>query len=262
MLKVINGKIFSFVGKTETVTQYAQIYFVISGTCRFGGDDVYQGNGFFSPAGGYVRMEASEQSEAVLALFSFDGEDTEELLDGFEKECVLSFNDAPRVNALIKALCPSDTYESLGQEADRALAKLLFSVSVRSVTSLYAPRSGKAHVDAAVKYIEDNYASDIKVEQIAQRLCVDRKYLRNLFTEHLGMSTMDYIMKTRMTRAKELLSDPSLSVTLVASSVGYRDALCFSKAFKRYVGISPSEFRETIKKQSVKKKNSVPVFIL
>ena len=64
---------------------------------------------------------------------------------------------------------------------------------------------------------------------------------------------------------KELLENSDNSISLVASSVGYRDVLCFSKAFKAYVGISPSEYREEKKTEAAKrtkKQKQVPVFIL
>ena len=265
MLKILNGERISLSANTVlsgSITQYTVIYFVTSGVCRFGGDATTTGEGFFAPAGGYVPLvHSQEECGATLLRFLIDGEDNEELMSRFETECVFRLG-APSATEIVQALFTNDTYTSLGASADEAVAKLLLSLPVVTEASLSTPRSGKGHVDAAVKYIKENYASEIKVEQIAERLCVDRKYLRNLFSEHLGMSTMDFLMQTRMTRAQELLADEKLSVTLIASSVGYRDVLCFSKAFKRYAGKSPSEFRADIKKQTVQRRNSVPVFIL
>ena len=265
MLKILNGEIFLLSANTErksSVTQYTELYFVTMGVCRFGGDKVSAGEGFFAPVGGYVTISPVEsQEQAKIVRFIIDGDDSERLLAPFDGECVFRLSNKAITNVIL-ALCPNDHYESLGDSADQAVAKLLLSLPVITEASLCAPRSGKGHVDAAVKYIKENYASELKVEHIAEKLCVDRKYLRNLFTEHMGMSTMDFLMQTRMTRAEELLADESLSVTLVASSVGYRDVLCFSKAFKRYTGRSPSEYRASLKKQTAQKRNSVPVFIL
>ena len=50
-------------------------------------------------------------------------------------------------------------------------------------------------------------------------------------------------MNTRMTHAKRLLEDESMTVGAVAGAVGYTDVLCFSKAFKNFTGQSPSEYR-------------------
>ena len=94
------------------------------------------------------------------------------------------------------------------------------------------------------------------MEGIAAELGIDRKYLRNLFAEHMGMSTMDYLMKTRMDRAMELLTSSDASVSIIASSVGSKDVLCFSKAFKNFVGVSPTEYRGAPKRPSPKKQEA------
>ena len=115
-------------------------------------------------------------------------------------------------------------------------------VSLTGASSTFES-SGNKHVDMAKRYIDRNYASPIKVEDIAEEIGVDRKYLRNLFFKYFSVSTKDYITGVRMEKAKELLADKSLAVNEIALAVGYSDALGFSKIFKKHTGVSPSEYR-------------------
>lgn len=58
------------------------------------------------------------------------------------------------------------------------------------------------------------------------------------------MSPIHYLIECRIIKAKELLGSPGCSVKQVAECVGYTDSLYFSKAFKKYTGVSPSEYRK------------------
>ena len=82
------------------------------------------------------------------------------------------------------------------------------------------------------------YMTDISVADIAARLGLDRRYLSRIFRQRMGMTVMDYIIKTRLNSAYRLLSD-GLSVTRVSELVGYSDPFYFSKMFKRFYGIPP-----------------------
>ncbi len=129
------------------------------------------------------------------------------------------------------------------------------------------------YVDMAKRYIDDNYCKPLKIEEIAESIGADRKYLRNLFFARMGVSTKEYLTAVRIEKAKLLLLDRTLPVSEVAISVGYSDALGFSKLFKKHVGVSPTEFRggeritvdtreekpaETAKKKPVKAKTEKP----
>ena len=163
--------------------------------------------------------------------------------------------------SLTDILLPDDrlTSDTLYSEA---LARLFLSFV--HVADCVGEAFGNTYVDRAVRYINDNVAAVIRVEEMASRLGIDRMYLRNLFVKHTGMSTMEYVMRVRMERAKVLLGNKHFSVTEVASAVGYPDILSFSKAFKKYSGVCPSEFRNAQGKsiEKSKKKEQLPVFIL
>lgn len=61
-----------------------------------------------------------------------------------------------------------------------------------------------------------------------------------------GLSIQEYLMQYRMKSAMKLMEDPALSIQYISFAVGYNDIFTFSKAFKKHVGQSPSEYRKSI----------------
>ncbi|MCM8901449.1 PocR ligand-binding domain-containing protein [Caldicoprobacter algeriensis] len=96
----------------------------------------------------------------------------------------------------------------------------------------------------ALKYIRENYNKDITLEDVARNVYISPYYLSHLFKEELNITFLEYLTMVRMEEAKKLLKDTSLSIVAIASQVGYEDASYFSKVFKKYVGISPGQYRK------------------
>ena len=81
---------------------------------------------------------------------------------------------------------------------------------------------------------------DISIEQIADSFNIDRRYLLRLFKREFGITIVNYLVKTRLEAAFEYLRQ-GYAVNRAAVMCGYTDAYNFSKMFKKYYGISPSE---------------------
>lgn len=99
------------------------------------------------------------------------------------------------------------------------------------------------YVRVTCDIIRNNYQKKLTVAEIARQIGLDRTYLNKLFQRFEGKSVQQYIMQCRMRNATELLKNPSLSIGDVGRNVGYEDQLVFSKAFKKYYSISPSDWR-------------------
>jgi AraC-like DNA-binding protein len=107
------------------------------------------------------------------------------------------------------------------------------------------PASGtpaKRQVEQAMRWLELQYAQPISIEQLSKSLGYHRTHVSKIFKEAVGLSPMQYLMEIRLERAKSLLRS-QWSVEQVASSVGFADALYFSKQFRKRFGMSPTEYR-------------------
>jgi two-component system, response regulator YesN len=97
-------------------------------------------------------------------------------------------------------------------------------------------------VDQTISFINDNYMKDIGIAQIASRLDVTPNYLSMLFHKKTGENFVHYLTKTRLLKARELLtSSDNPRINLIAKQVGYYTVSYFTKLYKEYYGVCPSE---------------------
>lgn len=96
-------------------------------------------------------------------------------------------------------------------------------------------------------YIETRYAEDITLDSVAEIFSFNSNYFSTFFKTNTGKSFSEYLIETRMNKAKELLVTKEIKVYEVAHMVGYRDVKYFNRAFKKQFGMSPDNFRRTSK---------------
>jgi YesN/AraC family two-component response regulator len=99
-----------------------------------------------------------------------------------------------------------------------------------------------------VEYITANYSYGITVQDIASYVGVSRSTLFREFRKKGHASPKEYLDRFRIDRARNLLTDTQLPVGAVAASVGYDNGPYFSKAFRKYTGMTPSAFRQSCQK--------------
>jgi AraC-like DNA-binding protein len=100
-------------------------------------------------------------------------------------------------------------------------------------------------LEEANAIVEHDYASDLSLDDIARRVASSRRQLQRAYAE-IGKTTFrEHLTRVRMERAAELLASRMFTVREVANRVGYRQPAQFAKAFRRYRGVSPSDFRSS-----------------
>lgn len=95
----------------------------------------------------------------------------------------------------------------------------------------------------ALKYINDYYAKDISLGELAVYVGLSENYFSNLFKQEMGENLTVYINKVRIENAKKLLEDSSMKVYEIAEAVGFRNATYLSTMFKKITGSSISEYK-------------------
>lgn len=97
-----------------------------------------------------------------------------------------------------------------------------------------------AHVTS---FLDHHYMNDVSLASLSETAYLSPIYISRIFKDIMGESPIQYLIRKRMNKACDLLQQKELSISQVASAVGYQDAFHFSKLFKKYYGQSPSEYR-------------------
>ncbi len=92
-------------------------------------------------------------------------------------------------------------------------------------------------------YITSHYAESLTLHALAEKHYISPYYLSRIFKKTTGVSFPEYVNSVRIRAAKELLSEPALSVADVAMRTGFSSLTHFGRCFKALVGISPREYR-------------------
>lgn len=134
--------------------------------------------------------------------------------------------------------------EGMERRLDATLQMLSFLVEAwrRDRSSLQIPASGPP-LDRACDILREDFASPCDIPSLAQRLNVGYELFRKRFKEGMGVSPYAYRARARIDKARELLVNSDLSLSQIASELGFADVYAFAKQFRKAAGIPPARFR-------------------
>lgn len=102
-------------------------------------------------------------------------------------------------------------------------------------------------VKEATDYIMEHYNEELSLSEVAEKLGISNGYLSTLFNQNLQCGFVDYLNQVRIDRACCYLEQNYLKNYEIAYKVGFRDEKYFAKVFKKIKGISPKEYRMSVK---------------
>ncbi|TLS49659.1 AraC family transcriptional regulator [Paenibacillus antri] len=211
--------------------------------------DVGEGQGMLLYAGVPHRYYAVQEPWSVVWV-TFHGSVVPEMLERLRlKESGVYTVSEPeslleQLDRAAEVMSGSDPLR--GYEGSALLYRLLLDLAKRS--SFKAGGSRQQHLQSIapmLRLIEERYADDLSLDDLAGSLGVTPQYACALFRRSFGMRPFEYVTKHRLRRAKELLlADFSLAVAEVGRRVGYGHTSYFIKLFKQQEGMTPSQFRQ------------------
>ncbi|WP_168122404.1 response regulator [Paenibacillus sp. HB172176] len=106
------------------------------------------------------------------------------------------------------------------------------------------------NVKKIIRHIEKHYTENISLDQIAEHVYLHPNYISSLFRKETGLTLINYLHHYRINKAKSLiLSDSEDSLHRISEQVGYESVRHFFSVFKKYCGVTPSEYRQHYKMQ-------------
>lgn len=164
---------------------------------------------------------------------------------------VIKMGDSEIFQQLIKRILVEKEESKLYQESVmRLLSTDLLFLLLREIAEkklairpIKQKEKSKTVLANSIKYyLEAHHSEDISLDSLSSSMYISPTYMSKLFKQETGESPINYLIKIRMEKAKELLLKKELSIKEIANLVGYQDAYHFSKLFKKYTGSSPSEY--------------------
>lgn len=127
------------------------------------------------------------------------------------------------------------------------LQKILIQSFIEQRNSLKTnnEKSVGTQLEPILLYIENHLDKDISVEELCYQFSISRSSLQGLFHNVLNVSPKQYMVDIKMKRAKTLLQEHRYTVSEIAYQLGYHSLYYFSRKFKSYYGISPSEYSKS-----------------
>ncbi len=143
-------------------------------------------------------------------------------------------------------------YDYILKETDiRMISDYLVKCLV-SLSKLYISLNSKMNnilIKKAVAYIQNNFSKeDISLNTIAEAIYLSPSYFSRMFKEYTGENVSDYIIRLRINMSRELLRNTNLNINDITEKIGYTSSKYFSKLFRKVVGLTPSAYRNSIRK--------------
>ncbi|MCX8130734.1 MAG: AraC family transcriptional regulator [Clostridia bacterium] len=108
----------------------------------------------------------------------------------------------------------------------------------------------KELIEISAKFINNNFEREISLSDIAKFVFLSPSYFTRAFKEEMGISPINYLLKVRVGRAKELLKETDLKISDIALNVGFSNQQRFNEIFKKYSGYTPLQYRKQGEKEN------------
>lgn len=236
----------------RTRTSYL-IHVVMRGKGRFFvGDKMYElsaGQMFLIYPGIITTYQADVEDPWSYSWIGFTGYRIETILSqmGFSEEhLVLSVKDAEPLHDCVLNIMDLHkiTYANEMYRTAELLRFFAYIMENGSGNKDDVPEYSKVmYAQIAMQYLDNNYMNRIKISELADYIGIDRSHLTKSFREEYHVSPQEYLIQLRMEKAEHLLEESTAPISAIAASVGYPDALAFSRIFKQRNGVSPTEYR-------------------
>lgn len=132
--------------------------------------------------------------------------------------------------------------------ADRILYTLI-KLSKNRIPHMTAASTHIKALSDVKKYINNNYSEKLSLNILSEKAALSPVYFHKLFTEYYGITPSDYILKIRISAAKQLLITKDDSLAKIAADCGFSSQSYFNYSFKKQTGLSPLKYRKKLLSQ-------------
>ena len=205
---------------------------------------VSQGEGFLILPDQTASLTADANTPLDCISIGFDGTSAGEVAQAVGMEKIPVFQGAIEDQVSFESLMYLFCEQWQNKNKYGILAGFYSILSYLKENNINAKTEKGDYMEKALDYLHHNFAYNIRIEDFAEYVGLDRTYLFKLFIKTVGVSPKEYLIRYRLEQAKKLLKETALSTSQVADSCGFRDAPSFCKHFKARYNTSPLAFRK------------------
>ena len=249
------GLEFLFFGKEQSYpnraivhrkTKEYMLHYVTDGKGTFNGKAIGAGDGFLVVPGEPHVMVADKDNPWHFKWIAFRGSDARRQMKALgldEEHLFFSFSFADRLEELIDDALYRDHGDCDLNTYMQGVFYIILSYHKQEyLNSLSKKNKKQSYTQRAMSYMDEHYGEAVRVDEIAERLHISRKYLCAVFKQDTGMSTKEYLLNRRAEVAADLLLHTDMTVGEISAEVGYSDYTQFSRMFRNKKGASPREY--------------------
>ena len=234
------------------IHDFYEIYYLVKGEMHYLIEDelfnVTSGDIVFVPRGIIHNTTYDDcDTERILINFSENYVSEDILLYCFEKRIItlpsgMRFDIENLLGKLEREYLSKDMYsERLVRQYLNEILIYLARIEIPSESK--KPLDGNAVViQNAVKYINENYASDLTLSDVASEFALSKSFFSRKFKQISGFGFNEYLTLVRISHAEKLLAQTELSVTEAALECGFNDSSYFAAVFKKFSGTTPYKY--------------------
>lgn len=132
-------------------------------------------------------------------------------------------------------------------ELDELAETLRALLNIRQTGFGCTAQTGPSSLEKALHFIQLNYRYSLTLQQVADKSGMSLSSFGRRFKKKTGMTFVDYVNSMRISSARSLLRNPDLSLLQISLACGYGNQCHFNRTFKKIVGITPGQYRKSLK---------------
>ncbi|MBQ4154400.1 MAG: helix-turn-helix transcriptional regulator [Clostridia bacterium] len=159
----------------------------------------------------------------------------------FDKPMLLSTKNNANLNSLFHKAFSCWVKKEKGYKFE--CISIINKIFAELLKENYIPDNKFKKIEPAINYIEKNFLNqNICCEKLTELCEINYSYLQRLFNEKFGLPPKKYIIQLKINYARQLLASGTYSVSRTAEECGFSNVYFFSRQFKEYTGLSPTEY--------------------
>lgn len=248
--------------KEHIVENVEKIYYICKGRCKIniGGEEyiVSQGEMIAIPSNRLLSFMLVDEDEPTEQHFlHLDAKiGAKSIFDFIELNSYVVKADELAIRYFFSELTGEYADPLEAELSRRAAATELLLYFIKRAGGRFKPQTNKsgASLRQIMYYIDEHIIDgDCNVKTLAKKANMNENHFIGEFAKQFGVTPGKYLRAQRVERAKRFLEETDLPVNIIAASLGYSSYEAMSKTFKNSVGVSPNEYRRTIRRRDMLK---------